>query len=128
MVDAERLLDSGLAHVITIVLGVVGAVALATGAATTDAFVFWIFYGIVWLTFLEQFEEKSEFWEKLFGGSTSDESLEADEETVPDEDPVTVLKRRYAEGAVDDEEFEARLDRLLETPDTLAELERERTR
>jgi uncharacterized membrane protein len=37
--------------------------------------------------------------------------------STADDDPVEHLKRRYAEGAVDDEEFERRLDRLLRSPD-----------
>ncbi|MFC7177146.1 SHOCT domain-containing protein [Halosegnis marinus] len=46
--------------------------------------------------------------------------------TDPGADPVETLKRRYADGDIDDAEFDARLDRLLDTPDTLAELEAER--
>jgi uncharacterized membrane protein len=37
---------------------------------------------------------------------------------TPDDDSVESLKRRYAEGEVDDEEFEQRLDRLLRSPDS----------
>lgn len=131
MVSADKLLDSGLAHVVAVVLGLVGAVAMATGAATFDAFWFWIVYGLVWMTFFDLFDEDRSMMEELFGvgwGSQSetDEEREIDVEDAPEEDPVSVLKRRYAEGDLDDEEFEARLDRLLETPDTMRELERER--
>lgn len=39
---------------------------------------------------------------------------EAADETQRDQDPVETLKHRYALGEIDDAEFEARLDRLLE--------------
>lgn len=42
------------------------------------------------------------------------------------ETPVTTLRRRYAEGALTDEEFERRLDALLETEDVEGEPARER--
>jgi len=53
-----------------------------------------------------------------------------------DEDPVETLKRRYAEGELTDEEFERKLERLLETERidrpggdrTAQERERERER
>ncbi|QLH84215.1 SHOCT domain-containing protein [Halosimplex pelagicum] len=127
MATAEQLLDSGLAHVVAIVLGGVGAVALWTGTALDWGW-FWIFYGIVWLTFLDLFEDDEWFWESMYGdGSEATERTEREsEDEDSDEDPLAVLKRRYAEGAIDDEEFDERLDRLLETPDTLDELETER--
>lgn len=82
-------------------LGVVGAVAVATGVVTETVW-FWIIYGLVWLTFFELFEEKSAFWETIYGDRNveSTEQASSVEETV---DPVTVLKQRYAEGAIDDE-------------------------
>jgi uncharacterized membrane protein len=47
---------------------------------------------------------------------------EGDEDTdpsegTPDESPLETLKRRYANGELSDEEFERRLERLLETED-----------
>lgn len=46
--------------------------------------------------------------------------------TGASDDPLSVLRERYARGEITDEEFERRLDRLLETePD---ELNRERER
>lgn len=39
---------------------------------------------------------------------------EAEDEAQLDEDPVETLKHRYALGEIDDSEFEARLERLLE--------------
>lgn len=132
MVSAEKLLDTGMAHVVAVMLGIVGVVAIATGNATFDAFWFWIMYGIVWLTFFDLFDEDKSLVEELFGTSWGSSQTEKEPEPaveeVPDEDPLSVLKRRYADGDIDDEEFEARLDRLLETPDTLRELERERER
>lgn len=45
---------------------------------------------------------------------------------VVDDDPLSVLRERYARGEITEEEFERRLDRLLATePD---ELDRERDR
>ncbi|MFC4356869.1 SHOCT domain-containing protein [Halobium salinum] len=133
MVSPEKLLDSNLAHVVAVMLGLVGAAALVSGGATFEAFWFWIMYGIVWLTFFDLFDEDKSLMEELFGYSFgSEEETEAESEPVaeaePAEDPVTVLKRRYAEGSMDDDEFEARLETLLETPDTLKELEVERSR
>ena len=52
-----------------------------------------------------------------------------DREQIEGEPPLERLKRRYAEGEISDEEFERRLERLLETEDetSAAEyLERER--
>jgi len=45
------------------------------------------------------------------------ETSAADErvESTPDEEPIGALKRRYAEGELTDEEFERKLERLLET-------------
>jgi len=47
------------------------------------------------------------------------ESTDDDPETV-DGDPVELLRERYARGDLSKEEFEARLDRLLETEDLSA--------
>jgi Predicted membrane protein (DUF2078). len=47
-----------------------------------------------------------EYWE--------DEEVSVSEETDT-EDPVETLKRRYAAGEIGDEEFERKLERLLET-------------
>jgi uncharacterized membrane protein len=132
MVDAQALLDSKLAHVIAIVLGVVGVVAIVTSAAALS-FWFWVFYGLVWLLFFDMFDDDEAFW-NLFSSDSESESeqneqkRESTETDEPTEDPLALLKRRYAEGAIDDDEFDERLDRLLETPDTLRELEMERSR
>lgn len=128
MVDTQALLDSKLAHVITIVLGLVGIVAFVTGSATSS-FWFWVFYGLAWLLFLDLFDDDEAFW-SLFRSDTESEKQVEPEPVVTDPgvDPLETLKRRYAEGAIDDDEFDERLDRLLGTPDTLRELETERSR
>jgi uncharacterized membrane protein len=61
----------------------------------------------------------------LIGILTDDEEEDTDE--TPD-DPVERLKRRYADGELTDEEFEHRLERLMELDDDATvdrELERE---
>ena len=88
---------------------------------------------ILWTSFLDVFEEKEAFWQGVFDWGTESVAEErrerGDESTAAgDEDPIAVLKRRYAAGEIDDAEFEARIDALLETPDALAELEAERER
>ncbi|SEO35414.1 Uncharacterized membrane protein [Halogranum amylolyticum] len=130
MVDAQSLLDSKFAHVVAIVLGLVGIVALVA-SSTGLSFWFWVFYGLAWLTFLDLFEDDEAFW-NLF---SSDSERESETKTAksngvegPTEDPLALLKRRYAEGRIDDDEFDERLERLLDTPDTLRELEMERSR
>ncbi|SFL08304.1 Uncharacterized membrane protein [Halogranum rubrum] len=129
MVDAQALLDSRLAHVVALVLGVVGVVALVTAGASLS-FWFWVFYGFAWLLFFDLFDDDEAFW-NLFKSDSESESERERESKVrdePTEDPLTLLKRRYAEGSIDDDEFDERLDRLLEAPDTLRELEMERSR
>ena len=55
--------------------------------------------------------------------SGADRSGSGEHERVKEDDaepPLERLKRRYAEGELDDEEFERRLERLLETEDESA--------
>jgi uncharacterized membrane protein len=132
MVDGETLVESRLAHVVAVVLGAVGVAALLVGAASISAFWFWLFYALVWFSFLELFEEESGLLDRLLAevGVTESES-ESGREAVDDperepEDALAVLRRRYAEGRIDDDEFEARLERLLDAPGSAAELETER--
>ncbi|RNJ25305.1 SHOCT domain-containing protein [Halosegnis longus] len=62
----------------------------------------------------------------LVGILTDDEEEEGAE--TP-EDPVDRLKRRYADGELTDEEFEHRLERLIETDDEATDsIERELNR
>lgn len=56
------------------------------------------------------------------------ESTPADESRADaGDDPVAVLRERYARGRIDEEEFERRLDRLLATEPGELHRERERT-
>jgi uncharacterized membrane protein len=59
--------------------------------------------------------------------AASDGDEDADE-PLHDDDPVEVLRERYARGELSEEEFESRLDRLLETEDlaTAGSADRER--
>lgn len=124
MVDGKMLLDSGLAHVVAIVLGLVGVVALVAGGPVTGAAWFWLFYLIIWASFLDQFDDSASWWERFGVDDSEQADTDEDEEAA---DPVAVLRHRYAAGEIDDAEFEARLDALLETPGSQAELEMERT-
>ena len=51
---------------------------------------------------------------------TGTEPESPSDRTDEDETPLDRLKRRYAEGEISDEEFERRLERLLETEDESA--------
>ena len=109
MVDGETLLDSGLAHIVVIVLGLVGIAALVVGGLVAGAAWFWLFYLIIWVSFLDLFDDSS--WLEFFDKGESEEvETEGHEEA---DDPVAVLRHRYAAGEIDDAEFEARLDALL---------------
>jgi len=50
-------------------------------------------------------------------GILTDDGDETDESESDAEDPIERLKRRYADGELGDEEFERRLERLLQTDD-----------
>ena len=54
-------------------------------------------------------ESDSEAWDPM--------AAERDGETDTETDPLAELRRRYAEGEIDELEFERRLERLLETED-----------
>lgn len=49
--------------------------------------------------------------------ATAKERLRDEETRTADDDPIASLKRRYAEGELDEQEFERRLERLLQRPD-----------
>jgi uncharacterized membrane protein len=53
----------------------------------------------------------------LFDDDESATDAEPSADRPDEEDPLERLKRRYAEGEIGDEEFERRLERLLETED-----------
>jgi len=52
-------------------------------------------------------------------------AADADEGTTAEDDPLTVLRDRYARGEIDRDEFERRLDDLLETDPVERERERD---
>jgi len=52
-----------------------------------------------------------------------DNDEESDEETITTADPITELEQRYVRGELSDEEFEQRLDRIIETEDTVERLD-----
>jgi uncharacterized membrane protein len=51
------------------------------------------------------------------GAASPDADLEPKTEADPEQDPLARLRERYAAGELTDEEFERRLERLLETED-----------
>lgn len=55
--------------------------------------------------------------ESLDGWIGGDDEMEGpeDQQRTTDEDPLETLRNRYARGELTDEEFEQKLDRLLET-------------
>nr|WP_313692239.1 SHOCT domain-containing protein [Halobaculum sp. XH14] len=69
-------------------------------------------------------EDVEEWWEDnwgddwwSWGGSTSKDATERDDADEPDEtsrDAIETLRDRYARGELTDEQFERKLDRLLE--------------
>lgn len=62
-----------------------------------------------------------ETWDDLWG-TGGDDNPEEVETSATDETPLETLRRRYAEGELTDEQFERKLERLLET-ETLEDVE-----
>ena len=63
------------------------------------------------------------FWgDEIADGLFDTDSADDAAETDNDEAAITELKRRYAEGEIDDDEFERRLDRLLAVDDVLEDV------
>lgn len=56
-----------------------------------------------------------EFWEDIFGETDSETETKTDSEEDPQGDPLTTLRDRYAQGKLTDEQFERKLELLLET-------------
>ncbi|MWG34700.1 SHOCT domain-containing protein [Halomarina oriensis] len=87
-------------------------------------------------SFEREMERFGEELERVFGGGTTREDAARDDDPAsPAEgntrDAIETLRRRYANGELTDAQFEAKLDRLLETdtPENAAEWrERERGR
>lgn len=65
-----------------------------------------------------------EFWEDLSGEeqAETDAEPEADTDEEPVEDPLAVLRERYAQGELTDAQFERKLELLLET-ETIEDVE-----
>jgi hypothetical protein len=87
--------------------------------------------------FEREMEQFGEEMERAFGGGGRDEQTAGARDSAPDSeeedlsDAIETLRRRYARGDLTDEQFEAKLDRLMETdtPENAAawrERERER--
>jgi uncharacterized membrane protein len=114
-VDPEYLVETRLAHLLVVGLTVVGAVGLVTGPTLW----FWIGYFLVWLTFVDLFED--DFLSTIFDrGDDSDSERTREQASARTDETVTpleTLKRRYAAGELDDEAFERKLDRLLAIDD-----------
>lgn len=71
-------------------------------------------------------EEDREEWVDDWQDQETSET-QSDPETTTGETPLESLRRRYAEGELTDDQFERKLDRLLET-ETLEDVEEYRTR
>jgi uncharacterized membrane protein len=109
-IDPEYLIETRLAHLVVIGLTLVGVVGVVTG----PVFWFWLGYFLVWITFVELFED--DFLSTIFDRgeeSDSERRRESQSATEEAEEPLETLKRRYAAGDLDDDEFDAKLDRLL---------------
>ncbi|MFC7069976.1 SHOCT domain-containing protein [Halobaculum lipolyticum] len=78
---------------------VTSASALRTTAAILAVFALWVV--VRWVRL------------RLDGSDTGDSAADASDDTA-ETDPVAQLKRRYADGEISDEEFERRIDRLLD--------------
>ncbi|MFC5365648.1 SHOCT domain-containing protein [Salinirubrum litoreum] len=115
-VDPEYLIETKLAHLLVVGLTAVGVAGVLTG----PTLLFWIGYFLVWITFVELFED--DFLSRILDrGNDESDSARTDERASdrPAEtaDPVETLKRRYAEGELDEDDFERKLDRLLAIDD-----------
>jgi len=64
-------------------------------------------------------EDIAEWWDD---DATAEERDRDRERTVDDEDPLATLRERYARGELTDEQFERKVERLLET-ETLEDIE-----
>ncbi|QGA81787.1 SHOCT domain-containing protein [Halomicrobium sp. LC1Hm] len=72
-------------------------------------------------------EDEREAWTGELADSSPTETTEEPEPERTDETALAALRRRYAEGELTDEQFERKLDRLLET-ETLEDVEEHRER
>jgi uncharacterized membrane protein len=80
---------------------------------------------VVAMLFGDDEDDDDEWWNDLWGEAREKirEIEEGDGEARPtDETPLETLRRRYAEGELTDEQFERKLERILET-ETLEDAE-----
>jgi uncharacterized membrane protein len=109
----------GVVAILTFGLTAIAAILGAVGSIAAALFVTGFFLAIPLIALLGDDLP-------LVAAAEEDEHVE---EPVHDDDPVDVLRERYARGELSEEEFESRLDRLLETeelsPDRSADDERE---
>ncbi len=116
----ERARENAVGLVSTLVTGIWLA-ALFLGQDWWLAFMLFGYIVIVPVTaFLFGDEEDIEEW-------WDDDVDTATDESTDSEDPVETLRRRYAEGELTDEQFERKLERLLEV-ETLEDVEDEKRR
>jgi uncharacterized membrane protein len=88
---------------------VLGAGFVALFAGVDNFFLIWILGFAVLVPIVELLTRDDEETDE----SSRDEGF--DRRRVDDADPLAVLRDRYARGEIDDEEFERRLEALLET-------------
>ena len=112
----DRVRDNPTGVVSTLVTGVWLA-ALFTGQDWWLAALLLGYVAVVPLTaiLLGDETDRTRWWDDESAGDTADETADA-------ETPLERLRRRYAEGELTDEQFERKVERLLET-ETLEDIE-----
>ncbi|SFK88071.1 Short C-terminal domain-containing protein [Halogranum rubrum] len=127
---ADRLRDNATEIASTIVTGIWLAALLTGQSWWLGALIvgYVIVVPIVSMLFGDDDEEAdnwldSDWWDDLWNSSvTVGTTDEEPEETTTTETPLETLRRRYAAGELTDEQFERKLERLLET-ETLEDVE-----
>ncbi|EJN58893.1 SHOCT domain-containing protein [Halogranum rubrum] len=127
---ADRLRDNATEIASTIVTGIWLAALLTGQSWWLGALIvgYVIVVPIVSMLFGDDDEEAdnwldSDWWDDLWNSSvTVGTTDEKPEETTTTETPLETLRRRYAAGELTDEQFERKLERLLET-ETLEDVE-----
>jgi hypothetical protein len=129
---ADRLRDNATEIASTIVTGIWLAALLTGQSWWLGALIvgYVVVVPIVEMLFGDDEEEKgwldSEWWDDLWKSSLTIGTADADEgdasTSKQTETPLETLRRRYAAGELTDEQFERKLERLLET-ETLEDVE-----